>query len=382
MDGDTPLPASPREVTVVVRDGGHVSAQRDDGTRSGGQQLQLDTVDEQLVRTFSRWLAVRERQWAREDVAAFGSLLFRVLLAGGVWNLIAVTLNDLLPGQSVRLRLSFATSAGVQKTAAFPWEYLYRPDSVEQPGRFLAMDDRLLLSRSISGPGVAPASGDAGPLRVLVVVSQPTDEIDVVPEPLLEVFDELAGKGSFEILHLHEATTRALHDALRDRPPDILHILGHGRQDGTTGHGQIAFVGIDELADWITGEQLSAIAGEGTPRLVLLQSCSAGREDPSLSFAGVAPQMVRHGFPSVVAMQYDVAPDVATTFARTFYAEILKSGQIDAATQRARSFLAGPTSGYGDPRLIGLPVVYARRGSGALSALAGMGRGRKQSDER
>lgn len=364
-------PPAPRQITIEVAAGGRLTARRDDGKASPDEQLRLDATDEQLLRVWRKWLTRQPTGWEDEDVAAFGSLLFRVLLKRSLWDLVTVTRDALTEGQVLRLVLSFAAAPGSRDLAALPWEYLHRPAEAGRAGVFLATDDRLLLSRAIPADGAGTVLDVHWPLRVLHVASQPAGEGDVGAADVTATLDELATTEVLEVHHLQgPATTAAVAAAMTSVRPDVLHFVGHGSYDEESG-GSLALVDGAGYARWLTGREVAEVLGAAPPRLVLLQSCVAAREDASVSYAGTAPQLVRHGLPCVVAMQYAVTPDVATTFAAEFYRALGQSRAVDAATQRARRHLAGPLSDYNDPRLIGLPVVYARRGGAALTMSAG-----------
>ena len=86
---------------------------------------------------------------------------------------------------------------------------------------------------------------------------------------------------------------------------DVLHFIGHGGIDRTTGQGYRA------LADEDGGEtyRLSAVAlgrllRDHYPlRLAVLNACEGARGDARNVFAGTAAALVRAGLPAVVAMQ-------------------------------------------------------------------------------
>ena len=359
----------PQTVTIEVDDG-TVRASTPEGYRSRLEQTRIDAVDEQLIGVFDRWLARSPDGWARADVSAFGSLLFRALLVGETWDFVLQRCDELLDGQRVRLQLSFPATPAGRHLAALPWEYLHVPDGT---GMFLGTDERFLLSRTVSTdvPPTAPAVGPG--MTVLLVVSQPTDEADVVVETIDSVLDRLQEGGSVTVERVPSPTPRALEEALRDVSPDVLHFVGHGKHEAIDGEGRVALVDVAGTANWLSGQDVAQILKKSgaDPRLVLLQSCSGAKESATASFAGVAPQLVRNGPPCVIGMRYDVRPEVASTFAAQVYEALLEGDSLDGAAQRGRGFLADPTSPQHDPRLIGLPVVYAHDRPAALDALVG-----------
>ncbi|WNB87281.1 hypothetical protein [Cellulomonas sp. ATA003] len=126
-------------MTIEVDDDGTVRASTPEGHRSPRARTRLDGVDEQLIRVFDRWLARTADGWARDDVSAFGSLLFRALLDGDTWDFVLHRCDELLDGQRLRLQLSFPATPVGRQLAALPWEYLHVPDGT---GTFLGTDPR------------------------------------------------------------------------------------------------------------------------------------------------------------------------------------------------------------------------------------------------
>lgn len=355
---------APRQVTVEVDEDGNVRASTPEGERSRRERVRLDGVDEQLVHVLDRRLARTPTGWERDDLRAFGGLLFRCLLDGDAWQLVVRTWDALLDGQRLRLRLAFPATPAGRQLAALPWEYLHVPDG---PGGFLGTEDPFLVSRTVPADVRAEPSAPRADARVLLVVSRPTDEADVVAEDVEALVDGLPGRGPVAVEHLLAPTPRALEKALAAVRPDVLHVVAHGRHEAA-GDGRLALVDVAGTAAWLSGQEVArVVASSGArPRLVLLQSCVGGKEDPAASSAGTASQMVRHGLPCVLGLRYDVRPEVATGFADRLYAALLEGEDVDAAAQRARRYLADPTSPQHDPRLIGLPAVHAQDRAGAL----------------
>ena len=66
----------------------------------------------------------------------------------------------------------------------------------------------------------------------------------------------------------------------------------------------------------------------------------------------------------VVAMQYAVTNEIAINFSTGFYEELARGRLLDEAVQECRWRISNETSG--DPRLIGVPVVYFHSRDGLL----------------
>jgi CHAT domain-containing protein len=121
--------------------------------------------------------------------------------------------------------------------------------------------------------------------------------------------------------------------------------------------------------DWVDDRRIAAIVsrGEKIPRAVVLHSCDAGKADYEASFAGVAPQLIRHGVQTVIAMQYPVTNSTATAFSNSLYESLAAGDTVDTAAQEARFRISGD-----DPRLLGVPVVYLQNKTALLHSGTGV----------
>ena len=93
------------------------------------------------------------------------------------------------------------------------------------------------------------------------------------------------------------------------------------------------------------------------PRVVVLHACEGATADFALSYAGLAPQLVRAGVRAVVAMQYPVTNATAIAFSTAFCKQLARRRPLDEAVQECR-WLIGGQGGDLDPRLLGVPVLY------------------------
>jgi hypothetical protein len=352
-----------REIVVSVTTEGRVEARRDDDARANTGRIEFTGLDADLIRMFERWLSERDRTWRRDEITAVGRLLHRAILDGGVSDFVNQTLSNLGPDDRIRLQLTFPAD-GAGHLPAVPWEYLYAPDRPNRPGFFLSTDPRFILCRYIPlERGRSSLSPEDPPLRMLAVVSQPDDPYlgEVVAEPVLEQFDDLAGRLPISIETLQDPTIDRLEDALRARRPHILHFMGHGDYDAHGEEGRIALVDDEGGTRWVSDRLLAEILqhARAIPRLVVLHSCDGGRVDYRANFAGMAPQLIRNGVQCVVAMQYAVTNRVAIDFSTTFYRHLSNGAPVDEAVQEGRWRITRPSnSNVDDPRLLGVPLIY------------------------
>jgi formylglycine-generating enzyme required for sulfatase activity len=91
------------------------------------------------------------------------------------------------------------------------------------------------------------------------------------------------------------------------------------------------------------------------PQLIFLASCQSASRDSADAFRGFAPKLIAVGVPTVLAMQDFVPVETAEEFTRTFYRQLFQHGQVDLASNQARSaLLTGEFPGSS------IPVLFSR----------------------
>lgn len=329
-------------------------------------QVRYDKLNADLIGLFERWLTLRDRVWRDEEIRVFGSLLHRCLFSDDIWFWIQSAIDSRGRGRRIRLELIFPADPPYSRLAAIPWEYLYRPDRDGKNGMFLAADPGLILSRYIPLED-GEREGNFVPeqrLQVLVVVSQPADpRLEPVEyEDVLTAIGDTCEKLGFSVTVMDDNPTaeelrrKALQGPER---PHLVHFMGHGEFDPVRGQGFLAFSNPDGGTDWVDDRRLATVlTQDGTgPRAVVLHSCEGGRADFTASFAGVAPQLVRHGVQCVAAMQYAVTNETAIAFSTSLYERLAVGVDLDTAVQASRSRISLESIPQ-DMRLLGIPVVY------------------------
>jgi CHAT domain-containing protein len=239
-----------------------------------------------------------------------------------------------------------------------PWELAFDPSRRE----FLATASVNLVRNAFTAvPAEVPARG-RGRLRILAVASQPrgAEPVDAKTETadLRKAFRPLTAAGRAEVEVLRPATAGRLQGRLAKGGVDVLHFAGHGDFDEKEREGSILLE--DERG---RPRPLGALAlrqvlcGRGL-RLVFLNACETGRGGRVDWNRGVAPALVAAGLPAVVANQYSVLDEAATTFAREMYAQLAGGRALGDAAREARVALARDLG----PGAIdwAVPVVFAR----------------------
>lgn len=328
------------------------------------QGAELENVILKLGRTRAgvRSLSSPQARLAR----SFGERLFDAVFAGEVGTLFQRSLDeagDNGAGLRVRLRLS-----AVPELADIPWEYLYSASL----GRFLVLSVDTPVVRYLDLPRkVAPLRVSA-PLRILLVVSSPTDlaALDHQDEVarLKRELDPLVRAGSVVIDPLPDATLAGLRTALRRGEYHVLHFIGHGGFDQNLADGVLAFEDGHQRSHRVSGADLGTILHDHhTLRLAVLNACEGARQSPTDPFSGVAQSLVRQGIPAVVAMQFEITDKAALVFGQEFYAAIADGYPIDAALAQARLAVFSTDNDVE----WGTPVLYLRARDGRIFDIPG-----------
>jgi tetratricopeptide (TPR) repeat protein len=269
-----------------------------------------------------------------------GALLLPPALASAV--------RGMAGGQPVRLRLDLPDSS----LAALPWE------AARHEERFLGLDSDWAIVRHQGSMGTpAPLRGSS--LRVTVAWANPGSgarpplpHLRAEVGAIAEVLRRWPGL-RMEVDEVPYATPAALEQHLRERPPHILHFVGHGDRRPSGGvlvlHGSTA--GAEAV---VYGEELARWLGSGETRLVLLSACRTGGENGS-----VGAELARLGIPAVLGMQHDVRDAHAVRFSEAFYRALAAGDPVDSAALAGRR--AASTVG---PDWVA-PVLYLAPGAEA-----------------
>lgn len=283
----------------------------------------------------------------------------------------AVFVNDVRAALSSTLLLAQQSNAGVRirlhldeapDLAALPWEYLY--DQGEQA--YLSLSELTPIVRHMRLPGPASAVQITPPIRILVMISSPSDIL-----PKLDAKQELARieeglrelKNVVEVTLVPRASFQALQTSLQQGTFHIFHFIGHGGFDPTTKVPCLMFEDAGGASVTATRDQLRvALAGHPSLRLVVLNSCDGARTDGADPFGGMAQGLVQVKIPAVIAMQFRITDTAAIGFAGALYTAIANNLPVDYALAEARKsvYLAE------NPTEWGTPVLFMRGADGRL----------------
>lgn len=291
----------------------------------------------------------------------FGSTLYQAVFSGEVGTTYLRSFDAAqheAKGLRLRLRLSEAPVL-----SGLPWEFLHDEDI----GDFLVLSERRPLVRYPELPSAVEPLGVAAPLRVLLIVSSPSDHIQLDVDREQRLLQEaLAGPiadGRVEVTLLERPTLSSLRSALRRSDVHILHYIGHGGFDNQTDEGVLLFEDEQGKGRRVSASSLGTILYDHDPlRLVVLNACEGARTGTNDPFSGVAPELVRRGAPAVIAMQFEITDQAAITFSHEFYLAVADGYPVDAATASARKAIFAEGNGLE----WATPVLYLRSPDGMI----------------
>ncbi|HEX9436158.1 MAG TPA: CHAT domain-containing protein [Candidatus Limnocylindria bacterium] len=261
--------------------------------------------------------------------------------------------------KKLRIRLRLTEPEGAQ----LPWEYLRDPSA---GGRFLALDDDTPIVRYMEIPQPARRLHVDGPIRILAVISAPTDrdglDAEVEWANLQQALAGLVKQGAVTVERLEPPTFANLERELMRTDHHIFHFVGHGGYDPNTQDGVLVFTNEDGTSSPISSDQLGPILGdEKSLQLAVLNACEGAVSEGKDIFAGSAQRLVGTGVPAVVAMQAEITDSAAIAFSERFYEALAMGEAVDDALVRGRKAIFSQPN----PLEWGTPVLYMR-GDGRL----------------
>ena len=262
-------------------------------------------------------------------------------------------------GQGLRLRLRLTDAPAI---AGLPWELLYDRRS----NSYLAQSDRTPLVRYLEVSQPPRPLLVNGPLRVLVVISSPTnlDELDVDAEwrKLRTAMADRIADGRVQLDRLPSPTMADLAAWLHHNDVHVLHFIGHGDYDPRLEDGVLMFCDAYGRSMPVSASTLGPIIRDHDPlRLVVLNACRSARVDTKDPFSGMAQGLVQQRVTAVVAMQFPISDKAASTFAAHFYRSLCDGNPVDQSVTWARQSLLIDHGGEW-----ATPVLFLRSSDGQV----------------
>ena len=293
---------------------------------------------------------------------AFGGKLYDAVFQDQVRDALSRSLSRTsAPGAGLRLRLRLTDTP---ELAGIPWEFLYD----RSLNRFLALSRRTPLVRYLDLPDPPRPLRVKGPLRLLVMISNPRGSqypaLDVERE-WSSLNDALAvpRQNGQVVVERQTANMTALRQRLRREEFHVFHFIGHGYYRSDWGDGVLIMQDDSGRGREVTGEELGGLLNEhDATRLAVLNACEGARSDIMDPFAGTAQSLIQQGLPAVVAMQFEITDAAAIVFARELYGAIADGYTLDAALAEAR----GAIRDSHNLTEWGTPVLYSRASDGRL----------------
>ena len=332
------------------------------GQATGRFSLPFSPIElENFVLKVGRTRSGVRKMGSPEGTAAekFGKKLYDTVFAGEVGICFRRSIDDAgLANRGLRIRIRTSDAPTLNN---IPWEFVW----AEGLGRFVALSNQTPVVRYIDLPTRIRPLAIAPPLRILLMVSNPTDveALDVQREVdlLREATKDLVSSGRVELVVMEDANMASLAQRLRREEFHIFHFIGHG--GFADGDGVLVLEDSSERARPVKGQHLGTIFHDhGSLRLAVLNACEGARASVEDPFSGVAPSLIRQGIPAVIAMQFEITDAAAIQFAHEFYMAVADGYPVDAAVTEARK---GIFSADNDLEWA-TPVLYMRAPDGMI----------------
>ncbi|MEM7028678.1 MAG: CHAT domain-containing protein [Chloroflexota bacterium] len=283
-------------------------------------------------------------------------------------------------GQYPQRRIRFRVDAEAPELHAIPWELLR--EGHEAVSQDVASSASTPFSRYLAGKWSPGSPVLQRPIKMLVAIANPDNlmedyelsQIDIEEE--MAMLEEATDSLEVELTELPQpCTLSALETALKDGY-HVLHFIGHGMFSKRNKEARLYLADDDNKVNLVNESDFAAMLSrqlvdtedesDNALRLVFLASCQTATRSSSDAFRGFAPALVNVGVPAVMAMQDLVPIETARAFSQTFYQQVLKHGQVDLASNEARSALM-----TGDLPGAAIPVLFMRLRSGRLFGVRG-----------
>jgi tetratricopeptide (TPR) repeat protein len=294
----------------------------------------------------------------------------------------------------VQLKLE-ADAVQRSRLSDYPWELLH-------DGQRFLLHHQLGFSRYIAHDTAPPSLPPVEQVNVLLVSSAASDShLGLKPlskkeqQAIRKGLEKASDAGHICLRELEYPTFNELRTYLtenRDKEaPHVLHFDGHGLfgkrcQQCSAMHkgikverckkeaclaplpdpqGYLVFEDEEGEADYISAKELGTLLhqtrlSDGTHQtggvaLVVLSACQSGMAVAGESvFNGTAQNLIGHRVPAVVAMQYSVSVEAATSFAEQFYRSLGQKDSLTVAVNQGREAMGA------DGNQWYRPVLYLR----------------------
>ncbi|ABX03858.1 CHAT domain-containing protein [Herpetosiphon sp.] len=299
-----------------------------------------------------------------DQVIDFGIVLYETLLKGKIWALFTAARETARSqGQSLRIKLNVdANNPALATVATIPWEF-----ACDSAGIPLTTDHS--ICRFLTFPESVPVlSLGQEKLRIALVGALPaematTHPVDIQGElaAIHRSLEPLVTQNQVEIYEETQLTAPKLQRLVREWRPHIVHYVGHGDFQGTT--GALILDDGNGKKHLSTARTLATLLRNTSVRLVVLNACKTSTVSSTALLRGIAPALMAANIPAVVAMQSSILDTAGKAFAEEFYRVLATGTPIDACVAEGRKSIIA----YGFGQLDwGLATLYMRADDGVL----------------
>ena len=269
-----------------------------------------------------------------------GNDLFRTVFQGQVRTLLDKSLGQVERSQDLGLRLKIKLDPNDEDAGALadlPWELICDAETED----FFALSRQMSVVRYLDVPRSSQPIPFTPPLQILAVGASPLNQDPLNLEEEKDRLEKLnEGSSGVHVEFLLNASAGAVREKLAKDTFNVLHFMGHGAFDSTTGEGMLAFERPDRSADLVSGKAFATkLKDLRSLGVVVLNACETARarhRQGSSPFRGVANALVLGGIPAVVAMQRPISDLAAIRFSSAFYRNLAQGDSIDEALTEGR----------------------------------------------
>ncbi|MBN1487876.1 MAG: tetratricopeptide repeat protein, partial [Anaerolineae bacterium] len=245
---------------------------------------------------------------------------------------------------------------------SLPWEYLHDGE------KFVNLEGRLHLSRVLGELDTLATSKTPGPLRILIIISNPEDQevVDAERELTLiqESLNDLRATGQVIVDYADEANIEVLKATLKRQRYHILYYIGHATYQRKRQRGFLCFETLNGQTDLIDAQQLAPLLNDkGMPQMLILNPSQNSGRNAKDAFDNIATELLQANIPTILAMQAGLVDESAIELIRVLFTKLAQGATVSQAVQQVRKALHDlddERTPYEQRFDWGIPMLYQR----------------------
>lgn len=330
------------EFRIIIKGLDHVYAQTPSGHTLVGK-VQMKSREERLIQMVEATL-LKGESVDRRGFEDLGITLYEMLFDGEINTAFQATYTKIIEEHDPWLRVVIEFTPETLHLARLPWETIYIP-SIFGKGAFISLLTRMMLTRDVTST-IPPHDFTSlrQPLRILTVVSTPSDLDKLDTEPILIPIEETVQSHLSTVVldKLYQPTASSLLETIMRFQPDVVHFIGVARS--VAGGSDIALVDEDQKTYWIDLGSFAKYFGQSRrpTSLFFLQNCMHlesklyQKYQPYLAFRDAASLLACFSaIPAVMTTQYPMDSNQLGRFTAGFYHYLFEGNQLDLAAKGA-----------------------------------------------